>query len=256
MSRIGVILLLFGAIVPGAVVAQAFDAREGKRLTTAARNQGRSALRPLAGGHRRIRRARRAQQTRARTATHDALPLGERREGDDARVGPAARGQATPERNGAPAADADDHQVRQCRRERDLCRDRAPRPAQGRARGRHEEVHPREPLGPVADHGRRPGPLVSAHRQADSARSQALCAQAVVLDHEGATLGHRAGGAPQEPESLLQGRLGPGHHPPGRPPGAQTRPPTDRAGRSHRNSPSMAYGEKTIEGIAARLLRR
>ena len=36
MSRIGVILLLFGAIVPGAVVAQAFETREGKRLTTAA----------------------------------------------------------------------------------------------------------------------------------------------------------------------------------------------------------------------------
>jgi hypothetical protein len=36
MPRVGVIVLLFGAIGPGAVVVEAVDSREGKRLTTAA----------------------------------------------------------------------------------------------------------------------------------------------------------------------------------------------------------------------------
>ena len=68
-------------------------AREGKRLTTAAGIKTARALCPLAGGSRRVRRARPAQQSRARAATHDALPLGERREGDDARVSLASRRQ-------------------------------------------------------------------------------------------------------------------------------------------------------------------
>jgi hypothetical protein len=103
MWRIAIILALPAAVGPGAVAVQAVDTREGKRLTSAAKievaqrfaraRQGEVAFAVL-GEH----------GKRVRAGTHDPLPLRERVEGDDARVGPVPRRHKTPERNAARQA--------------------------------------------------------------------------------------------------------------------------------------------------------
>ena len=195
-----------------------------------------------------------SRHTHARDPTHDALPLGERREGADARLSPASRPRGLVERNGAPAPVTDDRQVRQCRGERDLCRFRGRTGLRRVSRAaRDEKVHPGQPMGSLVSSPPRPRCACFLRiDKLDSARSQARMPVHLLSSvSKGQRWGIASVGKAQDPEWLHSRAAGsPGISRQVALAGAQARP---YSGSRSPFSPGAVLrwstAEKTFEGL-------